>query len=319
MKKIDNHVRGDYLSATTLLIMDARMAKLKSEKTKDNQRDEIIAFTEFCKKDFLDVTKEDVEDYMNDLVSKGRQPETLKIKLSILRGMAKAVDSELKCSMLKDVFLGVNYGQDKVRYDEEDLARLKDVDKVISWCEKTGKLDLKLMIALALECAMPLRYIKNLKVSNVFVNNLGQPYIKFETEKDNYLGETNHFVREFPLKPGTAEALNNWIGSRDSVNQEDNVFWDKWHTPYSERQIQAMLQDACREALGKDANGNYFEGFTISKLNNLAVVSMVSGGADRAALTEQLGHSSRWINRYDSVIKDFSLSPMAYNRITVKY
>jgi len=308
------NTRGKYLSEASLGILETRLGKLKNKNARVNQKNEIIAFTDHCRKDFLNITTDDVTEYLEGLLDDNRTPETVKVKLYILKGMAKACDQALNSSMVKNVFAGIRIGADKDTYTEKDLASLEEVDKVLDYCKRKGDAQLPLIIGLALECAMPLRDLIGLKVGNIHLNELGQPFIRLGDEKENYKGELNRFVREIPLKEATAAALNRLVSSRGNVRISDPVFLDRWGKELNDRKIQMELKKA-NAAAGVPAEKT----FTISKLNNLAVVAMSSGGAKDGDLADQLGHTSSWMSRYASITKDFSLTPIMMNHIHVTY
>ena len=293
--------------------LNARLSSLSSAKTRNNYATEAEHFCSWCKKDFLNVKKKDVEDYLFDLAARNRTEETLKAKYSMLRSIARCCDAELGTKLDETAFADISIGKFKERVRKEDCAVLEAVDKVLEYCSEKGANPdpkLYLMISLALECAVPTRDLIDLTCGDVHLNELGQPYLNLAAKKSGK--GSGEWMRQIPLKDNTAELLNLLVAQRGAVNMNDRVFLNKWGEPFTERQIQRLFTAAMENA-GIDKK----DWLTVSKLNARAVVEMAAGGASPQDLMDQLDHTTPWFTRYDSMVKDLAATPVALNRITV--
>lgn len=296
-----------YLKESTAELIEGKLQKLKSEDSRRNYRNALDSICNYLKKDFPDISASEVDKYLEHLEKQQRKPLYVTARLRMLRGIAKHIDGETGSNLAITAYSGHERKADRVSYTEDELARLSAVDTVITHLKKAGDDQLIALIALALECGLPTGDIIRIKCSDVHLDENGKPYIKLIDSNEN-----GSWVREFPLKDATAARINDFVAKRGSQKSTDTVFTDKWGAPLTHRSLQNMLKKA-----EKAAGLSEEDMFTVQKLNNLAIIGMIKGGADRDQIAEQLGHVSTWFTRYKSVSENLELSAVGLNCIRI--
>ena len=296
-----------YLKDSTAKLIEKKLSGLKSKASVRNYTNAIDSICNFSGKDFCEISKETVEKYLKHLKSTNRTDPYIIARFRMLRSIARYIDGETGSSLALTAYSGHEMQADKLSLTKEDVAELAAVDTVIGHLKKKGDDQLIAIIGLALECGLPTGDIIRLKCSDIHLDTDGKPYIKLVDAK-----ETGSWIREFPLKEATAKRINDLVAERGDGKQTDAVFVDKWGAPLTHRAVQMMLKKAEKEAgIAPESE------FTIQKLNNLAVIGMIQGGADADQLSGQLGHVSTWFSRYKSIADDLRLSAVGLNCIRI--
>lgn len=284
-------------------VFTEKLGKLKNEKTVSLYLHTCEALCSASGKDFLELTRQDVLSYFQSPAVRSKKRNSRAAWMRILRAVARFTDERLGTDNLGAFSVPVE-GQ-TIHIEASDLPKPEEIDKVLSQLKEEGDEELFLIIALVLETGLWTGEICTLTLGNFVLDTKGQAMIRIAPEVEE------GFFRNIPLTHDTA-ALIASHGLSLSAGQKkstDRFFTNAYGNPISERVLQKRLRDACLRA--------EVEPFSLTELRNLAVASMMQGGATADLLSYQLGITDTWFFRLNHAVEDLPKQAASYSHLRV--
>lgn len=244
-----------------LIIKHGRRRRL-SPRTIQTYSECLRTFFSCCDKDPKRVTRKDVEDYLDRLVSKGRSGSTVNVHMNALKFLFEEI-------LRRNLFVRMKFSRKPVRLveglSESEVLRLLDAIP-----NKKHKLMISLMYAAGLRVSELL----NLKVKDLDIPN-SYGYVR---------GGKGNKDRLFVIAKGlkTELSLHLYDGS---LHHDSYLFTSQLRKQYSRETIRRILYKASRKArLGKKVHPHMLRhSFATHTINN---------GYDVMSLQSLLGHAS---------------------------
>lgn len=292
-----------YFSEEFSQILDDMTSDFKSEKAKSTYLNLASAITRYCKKDFLDLTKDDVAEYFS---KKSTLSDSTKASnLSRYRSMAAKADEKFG-TKLSSCF-AMETPPPMKELSLQGLPSYYDIDSVLTSLKEKGDMQTFLLITLALETAFSTSDLADLKLKNIYTDKTDKPYIRFEPAVE---GAMPRFV---PISKNTSNLIGDVLLSRNKAGSfpDDCVFVNKYGGPLSGRLMERNLRDACIDANVKP--------FTLNDLKTLSSAKQLKEGIPADVLAQRLGTTGFWFFRLNGVIAELEGEPMKYNHLEVKW
>lgn len=292
---------SNYLSQNTLDLIESHTQDFKSTKSKSVYMSKIIDICDYCEKDFLELTKNDVLEFFDYV--KRRSVNTRLLWLRIYRSIAQEAD-QVYGTRLIDSFILPEQLEQEVYIDPQKMPAISDIDKLLDYLKESGDDQTFLMIALMLSTGISIKELISLKAGNIVVDTEGAVFLMFEPKTKEGI------TRYIPLTKDIAELLQKFRArGAESIMQNDYIFLNKLDQPLSLRSAQLILQKAC-EAAGTDP-------IRLRDLKDIARAGMLKGGATFGALSYQTGLSQTWFFRLDHLVRGMNLAAANYNVLRV--
>lgn len=294
--------RPDFMSEEFYGVLMEKTGALKSTQTAANYIGAVMSLCRYCGKDFLSLTREDVDGYFRSIET--RKKFTRSSRLTIFRSVAKEADRRLGTDTLQR--FNVNLERPELAIEASQLPANRDVDAALSYLSKSGDVMLTAVIATVLETGLSTSEICGLKIGNVLIEGTGRPLLRLEPAVEDGM------YRNIPLTKGTAGliAKAGLLTDPSRRTAQDSLFVNRSGDPLTERTLQIRLRDACRKAGVK--------AFTLQELRSLAVAHMMKGGATADMLSYQLGVTDNWFFRLDHAVRDLDMSAAGCSHLRIK-
>lgn len=284
-------------------VLERKCASLKNSRTASDYRRVCESLCRESGKDFLLLDKEDVARYFTLPQAIKRKESSRAAWMRILRSVAKFTDAELGTSTSQAFLIG--WQEPSADIEASDLPVPESVDRVLTLLRKENDRQLFLVITLVLETGLSTGELCRLNIGNFVLDTKGRPMIRIAPENEDGL------YRNIPLSIETAALVSETglllpdgsrrFGDAFLINQRGDRM--------TERVLQMNLRNACIRA-GEQP-------FTLSSLRNLAVTSMMQGGAEPDMLSYQLGITDNWFFRLNHAVRDLDKSAANYSHLKV--
>lgn len=294
--------RPDFMSDEFRGVLLAKADSLKSPQARANYVGAVTALCRHCGKDFLRLTREDVEGYFDSIASRKRF--TRSSRLTIFRSVAKEADRRLGTGTLRS--FSVSLDPPEVSIEASQLPANGDVDRVLSWLRGQGDTLLPAVLATVLETGLSTSEICGLRIGDVLIEGTGRPIIRLAPETEDGM------YRNIPLTRATAGLIARAGLLTDPARRTaaDRLFVNRSGDPLTERTLQTRVREACLRAGA--------EPFTLQGLRNLAVAHMMKGGATADMLSYQLGVTDNWFFRLDHAVRDLDTSAAGCSHLRIE-
>jgi len=292
-----------YFSAEFAQILDDMTAEFKSEKAKSTYLNLASAITRHCRKDFLELTREDVTEYFSK--KNALSDSTKASNLSRYRSMAAKADEKFG-TKLSSCF-AMETPPPMKELSLKGLPSYYDIDNVLTSLKEKGDMQTFLLITLALETALSTSELAGLKLRHIYTDKTDKPYIRFEPAVK---GAMPRFV---PISKNASNLIGDLLLSRNKVRAfpEDSIFVNKYGGLLSARLMERNLRDACIDANVKP--------FTLSDLKTLSSAKQLKEGIPADVLAQRLGTTGFWFFRLNRIVTELDGEPMKYNHLEVKW
>lgn len=299
--------KQEMLSEETVSLLNDHLEELKSESARNHYRKAVSDITHYCGKDFLCLTKADVQKYF-DSIKDFMTFNTQRKSLSIYRALARRADSLYDRGLIAS-FTGVTKAeQQSVKL--ESLPVKKEVEKVREYLAKTSSWPIRkrktvvAAMSLAMENGLSTEEIISLKYGNVHYQKDGYCFLRLDSD--------DIIVREriLPLRKPTAELIEQVGAMNANPATGEQIFRNSTGAPLSERSLQMYLHDACSEAGA--------ENFDLNGLRNVGIIFMLSANVPIDDLAVELNVTNRWFSRYEISVSRLRNAAASKNPIALK-
>lgn len=271
----------------------------------------------FCREtkcDFMEITPEKTDRFFQNH-TKSSTVKTLQWQIAALRGFARFIDEKQAVVQSQNVQkLGATSNPEghferafpKMQFEWSlqpiaPIPKLEHVDQVLTYFYERDDLTMFVAISTILRCGLTTRELCGLNVGHIFMDADGQ--------KGMIIPDTHRRERKVKIPDDLFDLIVRLIPAQ--AEKAFPVFrLRRFEKRLSARMLEHYIKDAC-EALE-------IPPFTMTQLRNLAVASMVQGGAPAQAVSDYLGTDILWITRYDVAVPELKDSAVDYHHICIK-
>ena len=271
----------------------------------------------FCREtkcDFMEITQEKTDRFFQNH-TKSSTVKTLQWQIAALRGFARFIDEKQAVVQSQNVQKSGATSNPEGHFERAfpkmqfewslqpiaPIPKLEHVDQVLTYFYERDDLTMFVAISTILRCGLTTRELCGLNVGHIFMDADGQ--------KGMIIPDTHRRERKIKLPDDLFDLIVRLIPAQ--VEKDFPVFrLRRFEKRLSARMLEHYIKDAC-EALE-------IPPFTMTQLRNLAVASMVQGGAPAQAVSDYLGTDILWITRYDVAVPELKDSAVDYHHICIK-
>lgn len=244
----------------------------------------------------LDDAKKFYEDLINKIQKEKLSYSTAVMRYSVMRSMCDFIENyrishgEQYTNYFKEFSIPE---QDKI-FKSRDLPSLTVIDKVLKKALECDDYKAFTIFSLSLKLGLTNSEICNLKFENIAIVDEENLAIELTASK----GAT----RILSLDKDISEILDKYI----NIYQVSSgyLFLNNRKNPIKMRDTERLLLkyiDMLNE------QGEEIKPFTMQSLRHVALTAMLSGGATKEAVAKFTGITTKWMNRYEKVVKKYEV------------
>lgn len=304
--------KGTTSSNSENLIKYFTIEKLKLEKSRRDYSREILRFTEFIEKDFLDANKEDCNSYINSLKDRAAKGKMSKFTVEKIYIYLFSFFNYIESVKLLHDFIPKDFYNHFKTIEKPAAPRSISKDKIISLSEldklitilKAGDLRDYVALMLIFTSGLTLRETTNLKWLQFIEDVNGNIAIEFTVK--------NNEKRYVKVSNDIAELLAKYKMSIGPISKEYHVFINRFGKPLSGRWLRKVLTDACKKA-------EFEHIYSPRDLRHSAAAMCLKNGASAEKVKDQFGWSNaRLADRYNYSIPVLEDNAIDYVNIKLK-
>lgn len=303
-----------YISEETENLFLEYTARFIRQTTRRQYAGLLALFCRETKCDFMEITPEKTDRFFQNH-TKSSTVKTLQWQIAALRGFARFIDEKQAVVQSQNVQkLGATSNPEghferafpKMQFEWSlqpiaPIPKLEHVDQVLTYFYERDDLTMFVAISTILRCGLTTRELCGLNVGHIFMDADGQ--------KGMIIPDTHRRERKVKIPDDLFDLIVRLIPAQ--AEKAFPVFrLRRFEKRLSARMLEHYIKDAC-EALE-------IPPFTMTQLRNLAVASMVQGGAPAQAVSDYLGTDILWITRYDVAVPELKDSAVDYHHICIK-
>lgn len=277
--------------------------QLKSEKTKRTYWSDIISFIKFVKKDFLDISQNDVDlFYLYHTKEKPIKLATLQKKFRELSAFSDFISDNIASRLGDDVYFE-NYFYGKlaelnalVKMAKGHIPTIREMDKLLKAAK--GNIMHYAMFTLIFRCAVKPSELLKIRLSD-FMESQGHRFLE--------IGEKSS-RRIIPLPEDVAAVLDQF-----DLKREKNTSYYFYKTPLeklNERTLERMVQDYALKA--------GIPPITMYGIRDASVALMCTSGATDFLIARDCGLTERAVERYKEIIPAYTLKESAIHLMQIR-
>ena len=284
------------------------LKQLKKSATVESYICSVNAICSHCKKDFLDLEKSEIQEYFNLLqtgklkTNTGRNfsYKTVYMRFSSLRALSSYIqlNAELFELTYSSPFFSVELKEPSVDISKEQVLSSDNIDVLLRTAGSDPQM--YLILSMVLLCGFSTSELISMKASQLVLDGEGRLSVSFV--------KRNNDLRYVKIPESIKERL--LLHAEPAVEENREIFLNKQGKVFTKR----VLDYTVRSVLEKAG----LSGWTLSDLRTTASFYMLSGGASRALVAEQLGISERWMYRYNKVVEEMNVQASDYNLIQIR-
>lgn len=279
--------------------------KFKSERSRIEYARIVRMLCEYLHMDFLDLTYDNVEPFLQYQVNKVREgritKETYNVRKSACTAVANyIVDNHPELDFENPFSEHMPYRVDSLTIPARRIPSLSDVDKLLLACKDNDKIFL--IVSLALRMALTSTEIITLKISNIQVVD-GVPYI---TLLDKYRGTVSRMLQ---IPEDIYPLLLAYIQTHPT---EQYIFLTKTGNPYSIRSLDKAIHK-CRQDAGVTCTLQELRTRTVLEMTKNAQANDVS----LSVVGNYTGIGEQRLSAFANTEMDLSRSPVALSMIRI--
>lgn len=263
----------------------------------------IAGLCEKCGVDFLDLTAKSVEDYFSVLEREGYADSTMKWQTALFRSFGKWLDREADPEQedgspgyYESLFHDFPFSATET--PPETPGGLARVDRVLGQLKEDHQNGMFAAVVLAARCGFTTTELCSLTYEGLLKDDNGNVGTVFHETEDRFV--------KIPEDCVSVLSAFRTPGDTGTILKTRNK-----NMPFTPRYLQINLKKACRKA--------GVEPFTFQNLRNLAIGTMLEGGAPVIELSKYIGTGQEWIPRYYGCIPEFAHAPVDYSHVRIRY
>lgn len=284
-----NETHFMYMSVKTKQLLQDFLSTLKKEHTQKNYLHAIKDISNTFKKDFLDLSRQEITAYFSNLELSG---SSLSVHFYCCHSFSVYLQEYL--DDYTSPFLGLSFGTDATEYTKDDFPSLEELDNLLS--NAVYGSDLYLAIVLALRMCLSLTEIVSLVPSQFKADIAGRFFLSLNRKSDTDMSVT-------PIILAVPDDIIPLITGRD---RREYLFINKRGNPMNTRTFQRHLK----------ATGTKW---TFQSLRSFGIFLLLEGGADEFEAASFSGVTGRWLFRYRKLLKEGDFLNCAhYSNLQIK-
>ncbi len=256
---------------------------LNNLKNEDSQKKYIAVknkIESLCDKPFLHLTKEDGKLYCKFLLSKYAYTTTC-VRLSMLISLGNfcentSLTDETSFTSYTNPFFDIKKNLKNPYYiDENTIPSPKELNDFLANCNES----IRLVTTLIVKCGLTPTDLIHLKFSALKKN-----------EERTYISLFKDGYERYVMLPEDALLMIIAYITNNGLNNQNFIFCNTRNKPLSLRTLERWYKKECEL---------YDFHYTMQDLRNASAAFMLAGGASKKNVTELLGISKKWNDRFD--------------------
>ena len=258
----------EYLSDEFILAFSSFLASQNHSRTAGEYKGCVRSICNFAKKDFLSLSRMDVDDYFIDLNNRKLKHSTQRSRYYRLVTLARFVDAKFPGLRLTSYLMSLHFESPSNPEESEKIRRNYMPEerfmKLLSAADEADDVMASLIFSLSYRSGLSASEVCGLRVDQVFRDGEGSGFIHLYD--DSY-----HAERNVPLDPELCKSLYDYM-DLPKRKRSIFIFLNKYGNPLTLRNLNSMFRKYCIGAgLGHDVS--------FRDLRSSAIVHMFSGGS----------------------------------------
>lgn len=254
----------------------------------NNTRNEYVSYInmlcEYSGKDFLDITTEDAQNYLNYMNNKRSDGKltrkTITVRLACYNTMAQYIDD--KADEYSNPFSKLSRPTVKDEFDPNRIPTMSDLDKLMGEAKKDPQ-DF-LILSLASRVGLSATSILHLTTKSIILDG-EDVFLHFEPKDD--------FSRDSYIKlpEDVKEVLKLYIASKNlNLEEKSSLFKNRWGNPLSIQNVDQLVKRLTSKC--------GLEEYTLKDFRNRAILEMANAGASKEQLEDYTGLKAMRLEKF---------------------
>ncbi|MBR4607212.1 MAG: tyrosine-type recombinase/integrase [Lachnospiraceae bacterium] len=258
----------EYLSDEFILAFSSFLASQNHSRTAGEYKGCVRSICNFAKKDFLSLSRMDVDDYFIDLNDRKLKHSTQRSRYYRLVTLARFVDAKFPGLRLTSYLMSLRFESPSNPEESEKIRRSympeERFKKLLSAADEADDVMASLIFSLSYRSGLSASEVCGLRVDQLFRDGDGSGFIHLYD--DSY-----HAERNVPLDSELCKSLYDYM-DLPKRKRSIFIFLNKYGNPLTLRNLNSMFRKYCIGAgLGHDVS--------FRDLRSSAIVHMFSGGS----------------------------------------
>lgn len=278
--------------------------KLKSDKSRKTYWSDIVSFTEILKKDFLEITQEDVDYFYYYHTKKAPvKLATLQKKFRELSAFSDFIAENITGILGRDIifenyfFSYLTELNAQVQMAKGHIPTVQEMDKLLQLAAKNNIMHYAIF-TLIYRCAVRPSELIRIRPADFLYNPEGC-YLKVGEKKKE---------RIIPLPEDVTDILEQY--KRTRLQQIPSFFYNKAHMPFNERALERLVQEYAENA--------GISPITMYGIRDASVALMCACGAPASNIARDCGLTEIGVERYQQIIPSYTLKESAINLMRIR-
>lgn len=281
-----------YLSDKFLQYFDSYSATLHNDRTISEYKGTISILCDHAKKDFLELSVQDVESFFNYMAKRVCQGSltkgTVNVRLSNYRQMAAFITDHYPEEPYQNPFLQIQPASGlNNQINPSIIPSLKEIDQFLSCVDSPMYY---LIFCMAFRIALSASAIITMRLS--YVQKLDDNYCLHYPPKDRFSPD-----RVIVLPNDIAQLLLSYIDNMPYIDESGHLFYNKHNNPLTARNLDAYFEKIWKKS-GIETK------YTLKDLRSRSILDMVSAairsGSDLPTVGAYVGIKDLRLNTYVS-------------------
>lgn len=274
--------------------------KLRTQTSRHNYRTALNHICDFSKKDFYDITGEDVHKYRSAMIkgtlknSRGQllSKSGIDVRLASLKSISNTLEDIKKT--LTDIPAGYKSPFKEVPIDDtpdltgDRVPTVEDIDKILLHCDA----QMRFVTEMAYRCCLTMSDLLELSPDHFAVDEENRLFIHFSPE----LG----LDRNVKIPDDIRKDVESFLSYINPKAQR--ILLNKRGNPHSKKTLYEAFQ---KVVLASDTSSVW----SLKDIRNAGISHILYSGAKPEAVADFLGVMPLWLKRYNRVVEGLDLQP----------
>lgn len=279
---------------------------LKTKRARDNYYSVLCMICNYTKRDFLDITYTQAQEYFDYLLISNNKKKrlalsTVQSRLSMLNSFAKYIVENKKNLNIDrpytNIYMYINIPEYDNYIKPDDIPSIEELNKLLEVSSDNNMM--YLIFALVIKCAFSTSEICKMKESHIVEDLSG----RFCVEINEY-----NKIRRVKLPDDIVGIIKDYMKYKPAG---EYLFYNKKGLNLKVRNLESYCKKYMKMAELKKA-------YTLQDIRNAAICYMKSSGASDDSIAKYIGVDGRWMYRYDCVLEELDLQAVDYSKIIIK-
>lgn len=259
----------DYLSEEFILQFASFLATVSHANTSNEYVRCVRSICNFAKKDFLDLTRKNVDDYFSSCNERGLSASTIRSRYYRFVTLSKFLDERVRGLRLSTHFLSIRIAPTTSPEASEEIREkylpAEKFEKLVDEALESGDRMAAVIFSLSYKAALSASEVCGLRVDQIFRDEDGTVFVHLYD--DSYNASRTVYLRD-----GLGQMLDEFMQLPKPKNRRSIfVFLNKYGNPLTLRNLNSMFRKHCIAC-------GFGEGVSFRDLRSSGVVRMFSDG-----------------------------------------